>query len=136
MQAVKYSRQRDAILQYLTGNTAHPTADMVYTAVRKKNPHISLGTVYRNLAQLESMGSLQKITIQGEPDRFDFRTEPHDHFICGTCGCVSDIEMPDTAHLDQEARRHFDGEILGHHCCFYGTCRDCLAKKLENRALL
>ena len=52
MAVLKYSRQREAIKTYLEGRTDHPTADMVYTAIREIYPNISLGTVYRNLTLL------------------------------------------------------------------------------------
>ena len=54
---IKHSRQRDLIYSYLDGNTEHPTADMVYSEIKKEIPNISLGTVYRNLSQLEEMGT-------------------------------------------------------------------------------
>ena len=44
--------QRAAILEELRSVTCHPTADELYTMLRKKMPQISLGTVYRNLEQL------------------------------------------------------------------------------------
>ncbi len=48
---IKYSRQREAIVQYLTGRTDHPSAESVYQALRQTHPNISLGTIYRNLEQ-------------------------------------------------------------------------------------
>ncbi len=41
---------------------SHPTADWIYQHARKKMPHISLGTVYRNLNTLTGEGLLQEIT--------------------------------------------------------------------------
>ena len=41
---IKYSRQREAIVQYLTGRTDHPSAESVYQALRQTHPNISLGT--------------------------------------------------------------------------------------------
>ena len=52
----KYSRQREAICEYLGSRKDHPTADMVFQAVRQVYPKISLGTVYRNLTLLASEG--------------------------------------------------------------------------------
>ena len=42
--------------QYLMSTTEHPTADTVYLHVREEFPHISLGTVYRNLNLLADTG--------------------------------------------------------------------------------
>ena len=49
---MRYSKQREAIRLYMEGRHDHPAADSVYAAVREELPHISLGTVYRNLMQL------------------------------------------------------------------------------------
>ena len=46
--ALKYSRQRQVIKDFLMSRKDHPTADVVYMNVRQEYPNISLGTVYRN----------------------------------------------------------------------------------------
>ena len=56
MSTLKYSRQRESIKVCLQGRKDHPTADMLYTDVRKEFPNISLGTVYRNLNLLVETG--------------------------------------------------------------------------------
>ena len=91
MATLKYSRQREAIKSYLVSRHDHPTADMVYTAIRKIYPNISLGTVYRNLTLLEEQGDIIKISCGENSDRFDGRTDPHYHIICRECGCVEDL---------------------------------------------
>ena len=50
MPGLKYSRQRESIINCLKGRKDHPTADMIYASVREEYPKISLGTVYRNLS--------------------------------------------------------------------------------------
>ena len=62
MAALKYSRQRESIKEYLASTTSHPTADAVYLHVREEFPHISLGTVYRNLNLLADMGEIQRFS--------------------------------------------------------------------------
>ncbi len=49
---MKFSKQRELILNTIVENHVHPTADFIYTHLKKDNPNLSLGTVYRNLAQL------------------------------------------------------------------------------------
>ena len=56
MAALKYSRQRESIKEFLMTRKDHPTADVVYENVRKIYPNISLGTVYRNLSLLSELG--------------------------------------------------------------------------------
>ena len=49
MATLKYSRQREAIKDFLMTRKDHPTADVVYENIKKIYPNISLGTVYRHL---------------------------------------------------------------------------------------
>ena len=46
---MRYSRQRDRIHRFVRESRAHPTAQMVYDALREESPKLSLGTVYRDL---------------------------------------------------------------------------------------
>ena len=59
---MKYSKQREALLTLLRSTRSHPSADWLYENLRKEFPNISLGTVYRNLAQLAENGDILKIS--------------------------------------------------------------------------
>ncbi len=83
---MKYSRQRESILQYLRSATCHPTAEDIYHHIQTDNPNISLGTVYRNLTLLSDLGQIQKISTLDGPDRFDGNFLPHYHFVCREIG--------------------------------------------------
>lgn len=126
---MKYSRQRESILQYLRSTKCHPTAETVYQAIQSENPNISLGTVYRNLTLLTELGIIKKITAFSGPDRFDGNLIPHYHFICKKCGAVLDLEMDSLAHIDLLAAHNFTGAIEGHMVHFYGICPDCMKSK-------
>ena len=121
MAALKHSRQRDCIKEFLMGRTDHPTADMVYAHVREEFPHISLGTVYRNLSLLSEIGEIRKITCNG-PDRFDANTMPHYHFTCNSCGCVGDLEFAKEPALSGATPMNFAGEIENVTFDFNGIC--------------
>ena len=86
---LKYSRQRESIKHFLMTTKKHPTADEVYMHVKRDFPNISLGTVYRNLNLLTDIGEAVKISTPDGGDRFDGRTEPHNHFLfygeCSDC---------------------------------------------------
>ena len=73
MAALKYSRQRESIKEFLRSRTDHPTADTVYENLRQIYPNISLGTVYRNLSLLSDIGEIRKLTNFGSADRYDGR---------------------------------------------------------------
>ena len=131
LKQIKYSRQREAIKIFLAGCIDHPTADMIYMAIREEYPNISLGTVYRNLSFLVDRGEILKLSLEGKADRFDGTVYPHYHFCCKSCGAVSDLEMPEQMEINRLAERYFDGKIEGHQLIFYGQCSDCLKEKMQ-----
>ncbi len=123
--ALKHSRQREMIKEFLMTRTDHPTADIVYMNVRKQHPNISLGTVYRNLTLLADLGEIKRIRVGDGVDHFDADTSPHYHFVCTECGHVTDLQMKNLDELVTLAGANFDGQIAGHVTYFYGICGDC-----------
>ncbi len=123
---IKRSRQRDAIIAFLKTRKDHPTADTVYQEIRTVIPNISLGTVYRNLAQLSERGEILRLPCDGKMDHFDADIRPHYHFLCKQCGCVKDIEIPYAEQLDVTAGESFDGVITNHSLLFEGLCNTCM----------
>jgi len=129
LMALKYSRQREAIKEFLMTRKDHPTADVVYENVRKEFPNISLGTVYRNLTLLSDMGELLRLNLGDGMDHFDATTTPHNHFICQKCGRVIDLDMEPLSFVDTTAQKSFKGSITGHVIYFYGICEGCENQK-------
>lgn len=125
MATLKYSRQREMIKEFLMNRKDHPTADTVYMHVRRQNPNISLGTVYRNLTLLADIGEIRRLRVGDGADHFDADTSPHYHFVCSECGCVTDLEMGSIDQITELAGANFDGYIAGHITYFYGTCGKC-----------
>ena len=122
---IKYSRQRECIKNFLVSRYDHPTAETIYQNIKKDFPNISLGTVYRNLTLLCSLGVIQKISAGTGPDRFDGNTSPHYHFICKCCGSVLDLNVAGLDHINILAEQNFHGKIEGHVAYFYGQCPCC-----------
>ena len=127
MATLKHSRQRDCIKDFLMSRVDHPTADMVYEHVRVEFPHISLGTVYRNLSLLSEIGEIRKIVCNG-PDRFDANTAPHFHFTCTHCGAVEDLEFESEPSFSHLVTKNFSGVIEESNLEFFGTCGTCTQK--------
>lgn len=126
---LKYSRQREAIKNFLMTRTDHPTADMIYMHIKHQFPNISLGTVYRNLSLLSSLGEISKISCGDGSVHFDPVSTPHYHFFCNGCGCVQDIDMDVAENLNEIATQNFPGEIYSHSIIFYGKCAKCSSSK-------
>ena len=126
METLKHSRQREAIRQCLKDRMDHPTAEMLYSDLRRHDPKISLGTVYRNLSLLVQLGEIRKIPIEDGPDRFDGDTSVHGHFICRSCQCVSDLKLAGAEQVLQYARLQTEGRADEVVVSVYGVCKDCI----------
>ena len=121
----KRTKQKEAILGVLQGTTCHPTADWIYTEVRKEIPNISLGTVYRNLRLLRNGGEILELGFSGTFSRFDGRRDNHYHFRCESCGQVFDLDEPVNKEIDERVAHETGFEISHHRLEFRGLCKKC-----------
>ena len=125
MSTIKFSKQRDAIKEYLASTTAHPTADVVYENFQKIYPNISLGTVYRNLNFLVEHGEILKLSCDDARDHYDANTTPHHHFYCRCCHQITDLPIPSFQPGDLLDGYTVPGKIDTCVTYFIGTCSDC-----------
>jgi Fur family peroxide stress response transcriptional regulator len=114
------------------GRIDHPTADVIYSHIRQTFPNISLGTVYRNLALLEEIGEIQKVSCGDNADHFDGNPHPHVHFYCMQCSKIIDVDLPFLDMMGDLLNRQFDGEVHGGNLYFYGFCPECAGKTKES----
>ncbi|MBC8570345.1 Fur family transcriptional regulator [Zongyangia hominis] len=122
---MKYSRQRELILDAVREDAVHPTADMIYQKLKKEHPNLSLGTVYRNLNLLSEIGTINKLHVPGMPDRFDGNITPHYHFYCKRCGGVFDLPLSYLGNIDEQVRKETECQVDFHNILFRGTCKEC-----------
>jgi Fur family peroxide stress response transcriptional regulator len=122
---IRETKQRRAILEFLRNTRSHPTADLIYESVRKEIPHISKGTIYRNLKVLREIGQISELNLKGTVTRFEGRKESHYHFRCERCGRVFDLEEPVNRELDEKVARRTGFRVSHHQLEFRGLCKDC-----------
>ena len=83
---MRNSTTRNSIYSYLCGTKEHPSAEMIYIDLKAENPNLSLGTVYRNLNQLEEIGRVVRVTTVNNHERYDANCDDHVHLVCSKCG--------------------------------------------------
>lgn len=121
----KYSRQRELVYEAVIANRIHPTAEFIYNYLKKDNPALSLGTVYRNLQRLSESGKILKLQIPGKAERYDGDLSPHYHAVCCECGEVTDVFMDYNNALDRSAEKGLKAEVLAHTIIFTVICEKC-----------
>lgn len=125
----RMTNQRQVILEEVRKVNTHPTADEVYEMVRKRLPRISMGTVYRNLEILSTLGLIQRIGPATSQMRFDGTTKNHYHMRCIRCGRVDDAPVQPVQNIENAVREASDYTIVGHRVEFIGICPACKEKE-------
>jgi Fur family transcriptional regulator, ferric uptake regulator len=129
---LRQTEARRIILEELKDLTSHPTADEVYTLVRKRIPRVSLGTIYRNLEILSENGQIKKLEGGGSQRRFDGTTGNHYHLRCVACGQIKDLTTHPLKEIDKAVFKLGDFEILDYKLELVGVCPACKAVKSKS----
>lgn len=106
------TRYRETILEIVMISEEHMTAEQIFFLLKERFPSVVMATVYNNLNYLYEQGYIRKISLEGQPERYDKNTR-HDHLICRRCGRLADIMLTDlTAELEKQVGFPIDGYDL------------------------
>lgn len=123
---IRLSHQRLKVLEYLTNNINHPTADQIYTGLHDEVPTLSKTTVYNTLNTLTEAGLVKVITIEDNEARYDINTHNHGHFKCEKCKRIYDFNI----EIDKLETHELDGfQLNDKNVYFKGLCQQCLLNK-------
>ncbi len=119
---VRPLNHRVAVYEYLAQHPVHPTADEIFTELKKSMASISRTTVYNVLHLLTEKRVITPIKIDSKELRFDANTTPHVHFLCESCNKVFDLET-----VDSQAILTVPEGFKVHDVALYasGTCPSC-----------
>jgi len=121
------TRQRQVILQILVDSHAHITADQILEKARLIYPHISKGTVYRNLNLMADEGVIRRVHIPGDPVLYDANVAPHQHMVCTECGSVADVGEMERADVQRLIGP--DAQAVDYRLVIYAVCKNCAEKR-------
>jgi Fe2+ or Zn2+ uptake regulation protein len=128
---LRITPQRRVILEELRSVHEHPTAREVFDRVRVRLPHISLGTVYRNLEILSRRGMIRTLELGCTERRYDGDTDDHYHLCCIRCGRIEDAPMAPLAGLEEALDATTGYALIGHRLEFKGICPGCQAAQKD-----
>jgi Fur family transcriptional regulator, peroxide stress response regulator len=121
----RQTTQRQVVLDVVKAADTHLTAGEVFERVRRRDPKVAYGTVYRSLHLLVQHGLIQELTFADQASRYDGRTDRHDHVHCLRCGLLADVEVPVALMARHVAEERSGFAITSHHTVFAGTCPAC-----------
>lgn len=91
--AALLTKHRETVLTVVQSSKDHPTAKQVFDRSLKRDPRLSMATVYNSLNFLTEGGYIRRMEAGEEGVRFDGILARHDHLICRKCGKVEDVDV-------------------------------------------
>jgi Fur family peroxide stress response transcriptional regulator len=114
-------------MEYLEGNYSHPSAEEIYSALKKRFPTLSLATVYNTLETLRNMGKVVEVGGDSSEKRFDPVVTSHHHLVCINCKKIIDIPEKYKPVLTEEEKKGF--QVIRSQVEFYGLCPECRSRR-------
>ena len=124
---IRPSPQRVAVYEALSGRRDHPTAEVLFEALRPTMPTMSKTTVLHTMRLLQSVGLTRDVRCEEGELRFDGSPDFHAHFKCRDCGALIDIpvtEVHRTTYVPVPKGFKVDDEQV----IYYGLCAKCAKK--------
>lgn len=110
---LRVTQQRTATLSILAKCDDHPTVDDIHAKACLVDDTISIATIYRTLATLESAGLVTKLSFQDAPARYEMSpTEIHDHLVDIDTGEIIELPSDKIAALRSEIAAKCGYEII------------------------
>lgn len=110
------------LLTIIRESDCHMTAEELFIQCINNNIKISIASIYRNLGTMVEDGIIRKVSIPGEPDRYDKNVNPHEHLICRKCKQVVDVHVD---HLQNLLEQSIGSEIDSYDLCIHYICPEC-----------
>ena len=126
---MRYSKQRELVLQKAEQLCDHPTAEEIFDLAAKECPGLSLGTVYRNLNSLVDAGCVRRVSIAGKADRFVLTLGWLSHLFCYCCGGVVDADVDEKQVM--KLVRNQKGVVQDCAVVLFGLCEACAGKQAQ-----
>lgn len=106
---LKITPQRIAILEAIYTLNNHPTVEEITHHIRKENPNIATGTVYKVLDTLVENDIITKVKTDKDIMRYDGVIKKHHHLYCSECDLIEDYVDEE---LDELLRNHFKNKNI------------------------
>ena len=128
---LKYTEQREIVLNILINATDHLSAEEVYNEIKTQYPESNIGiaTVYRALSFLEEVDLITSITFGTDGKKYESNAKSHhDHLICTSCGKIVEFLDDEIEKRQERIAKKNKFKITSHSMQLYGTCEDCQKK--------
>ena len=128
---LKYTKQRELILQIIYDNHGHFTPEDIYNLIKMSYPKVKIGiaTVYRTLTLLEEAEIVSSISFGSQGKKYEFGLKAHhDHLVCTECGGIEEFFDEIIEKQQEEIAKKFNFKMTNHIMKITGICSTCQAK--------
>jgi Fur family ferric uptake transcriptional regulator len=122
--------QRALLLDIIRKTDKHLDADELYLMARKKEPRISLATVYRNLKLFQELGLITESGLGDTHSHYEMKSKAHHHhFVCLDCGKIIEFESPLIRQAVAGVQKEKGFSITSVQLKMEGHCPECGQKR-------
>lgn len=136
---LKFTPQRQLILEEVFSIHSHFDVDQLYEKLRKKDKYLSRATIYRTLPLLVKSKLIKEtLHCQGKTGRKSsilapgkvsyehiFGHDHHDHLLCIKCGKIIEFKEEKIEKLQDSVCKKYDFKPVEHRLGIRGYCRKC-----------
>ncbi len=123
---LRATNQRALILGIIRRGEGHRDADEVYRQARKKQPSISLSTVYRALRMFKERGMVNEVHFDENHHHYEVKAaREHHHLMCLGCGKLVEFQYPLSRYVRKNVAEARDFEIVDTEVHMRGYCSEC-----------
>jgi len=127
---LRSTNQRALILEVIRHGQGHMDADEVYRRARKKQPRLSLSTVYRTLQTLKELRLVEEVHFDEAHHHYEVKSSPeHHHLVCLGCGKVVEFECPMSQKMKEDVSREKGFRVINSEVRMTGYCPTCQQSK-------
>ena len=127
---LRITSQRAIILDIIKRSEPHLDADEIYQRARKKEPRISLSTVYRCLQRFKEIGLVEEYHFDENHHHYEVKpAATHHHLVCLGCGRVIEFQYDLVYQIEKNVPETRGFEITETELRINGYCSGCCKER-------
>ena len=123
---LRATSQRAAILDIIKQSRDHLDADEIYRRARRREPRISLSTVYRTLQRFKDSGLVEETHFDDSHHHYEPKPRgKHHHLVCLKCGRVVEFDSDLLSHIKENVPEAEGFDVSRLELRMTGYCGEC-----------
>ena len=123
---LRATSQRALVLDIIRQGGHHLDADEIHRRAQRREPRISLSTVYRSLQRFKELGLVEEFHF--DEDHHHYEAKPasgHHHLVCVDCGRVVEFDLDLPGYIAESVPEARDFDITRAEVRLAGYCSKC-----------